>query len=135
MPNKIVRTNAADTVQSVSTATANALVERDAQGDANANHWRADKAFVGPGVQLTLGNAGAARTADWTLTEEGGFLHLVQTGASDVTPSLFSAASYPGAIVAFQKTDTGVGHVVIDGNAADTINGDAQVFLTTEAQS
>lgn len=132
MPNKIVRTNAADTVQSVSTATANSLVERDANGDANFNHPRADLAFVGPGIQLTLGNSGAARTADWTLTEGGGVLHLVTCSTADITASLPSAASYPGMIVGFQKTDATAFHVVIDGNSTDTINGDQQVFLTRQ---
>jgi hypothetical protein len=123
------------TIQAVATATASSIVERDGNGDANFKHPRADLAFVGPGIQLTIGNNGAVRTADWTLTEDGGVLHLVQTGAADVTPSLPSAASFPGMIVGFQKTDTGVGHVVIEGNAADTINGELQAFLTTQYEA
>jgi hypothetical protein len=128
MANQLVRTNVAGTIQSVDTAVANSIAERDANGDSAFKHPRADLAFVGNGIQLLL----TAKSADWTLTEQGGFLYNVTCSSVDITASLPAAASYPGMIVGFKKADSTAFHVIIDGNAAETINGDAQIFLTVQ---
>lgn len=70
-----------------------------------------------------------AIAANTTLAAAKGELTaIVTTGAIDRTVTLPAAAANPGRKINVKKIDAGVGKVIVDGAAAETIDGD----LTTE---
>jgi hypothetical protein len=63
-------------------------------------------------------------SAGYTILDTDGYeTILVTTGASDRTIVLPAAANNTGRVLYFKKLDSGAGHVIIDGNASETIDG------------
>lgn len=60
---------------------------------------------------------------------------LVTTGASDKTITLPAVASSTDVVIEVKKVDSGVGDVIIDGNAAETIDGTATQVISSQYSS
>jgi hypothetical protein len=72
------------------------------------------------------GSVNAVASANYTITTTDGYTDIiVTTGASNRTIDLPAAASSTNRIIKIVKADSGVGFVIIDGNASETINGQA----------
>lgn len=66
----------------------------------------------------------AVASANYTITDTDGFQFiLVTTGASHRTITLPTASANTGRILTIVNADAGAGHVIVDGEGAETING------------
>ena len=83
-------------------------------------------------------NATDAKSADYTILDDDAALHIeVTTGATDKTITLPTLADNIDRILHITKVDAGAGTVIIDGEGAETISGDATrtiLFQYTTAQ-
>jgi hypothetical protein len=72
------------------------------------------------------GSVNSVSSANYTVTTTDGYdTIIVSTGASDRTVTLPAAASSTGRTLKVIKSDSGAGFVILDGNASETINGQA----------
>lgn len=85
------------------------------------------------GVPLMNGwrEAFAAKTADYTVTSSDSFVSCDATGGT-VTLTLPTAASISGRNYTFKKIDSSANACVIDGNAAETIDGAATYVIAQQ---
>lgn len=125
--------SATGVVQSVATATANALVERDGNGDARFKHVGGDQSLNSAGIfgGVYLATTATPKTGNYSPAETDFFLPFNCTGG-DLQCNLPAAASSSGLVLAVQKTDTSLNAVIIDGNASETVGLETTIFLTTQ---
>jgi hypothetical protein len=77
-----------------------------------------------------------AKTANYTATaSDYAILVNTTTGGADVTITLPAAAAVPGRTYIIKKVDASVYNVIIDGNAAETIDGAATFTFNTQYQA
>lgn len=117
-------------VQATANATADSLMKRDSSKDSYAARFRAETAVHTEGLRVGV----AAKTANYTVTEADYFVPCDATSAA-FTVTLPAAATSDGQVVVVRKTDTSVNAVTIDGNASETIDGDAAVYLHFQYES
>lgn len=78
---------------------------------------------AGTGSPVILGGS-SAKSADYTVLDDDGISAiLMTTGASDRTVTLPTAADNSGRELTIKKVDSGSGIVIIDGESAETIDG------------
>jgi hypothetical protein len=75
-----------------------------------------------------------AKDADYTVLAADSIINGTG-GAGGITITLPAAASSTGRIITVTKVDAGAGDVTIDGNGAETINGNATHDLTSQYES
>lgn len=132
MSSQIPRLGAgAVTIESVSTAKPNTLIERDSAGDAAVNKLTAEAAMHSKGALFV---EPAARTASHAITASNG-IELVTAAGGAVTYTLPAASACDGQVVIIKRTDSGANLVTIDGNGAETIDGDLTIFLTVQYET
>jgi hypothetical protein len=74
-----------------------------------------------------------ATTASVTLADSDDYTHIfITTGASDKTITLPTAADNANRMYVIKKVDSGAGTVTIDGDGAETIDGETTKLLTTQ---
>lgn len=78
--------------------------------------------------------AQATKTANYTLTTSDNFIEADATGGS-FTVTTPTAVGATGRIYTVKRINSGANTVTIDGNAAETIDGDATVILVTQYTS
>lgn len=125
--------SATGVVQSVATATAGALVERDGNGDSRFKHVGGDQSLNSAGIfgGVYLATTSTPKTGNYSPAETDFFLPFNCTGG-DLQCNLPAAASSSGLVLAVQKTDTSLNAVIIDGNASETVGLETTIFLTTQ---
>lgn len=118
----------AEQVTSLATTQASAVVERDSSGDAHANVWYGDKGLRSAGHFYLFA---VAKSASFTVDENAnnGTVYLVTTGASTITVTLPAANTCTGKVLWVKKVDSGVGTVVFDPDASETIDGSLSYAL------
>lgn len=77
------------------------------------------------GIEYPVGNGiYAAKSADYTVLDTDGIgVIAMTTGASNRTVTLPAAANNTHRMLRIKKVDSGVGKVIIDGNASETVDG------------
>lgn len=101
-----------------SNATANAIVARDANGDASLRDSIATRCLrAGGGLFVGLVNKAAGFVADLLAT-----VYTCNAAGAPIIATLPAAAAVPGEEYSFIKTDATANAVTIQGNAAELIN-------------
>jgi len=117
------------------TTTRGDLIYRSAGLDARLAIGSAGK-FVRAGASdpaWSWSETTSAQSASYTITDTDGFTCiLVTTGASTRTVTLPAAANNAGRVIMVKKVDTGAAGCQIDGNASETISGDANFYLASQ---
>lgn len=70
-----------------------------------------------------------AKSANYTITDTDPDVFLVTTGASNVTLTLPTVADNTGRQLLFVKLDSGAGTIILDGEGAETINGETTLMV------
>lgn len=130
MPSSIYR-NLAAPIQGASESIANSVVERDANKDSYADRWRAVKALMSAGG-VFLGYA--AKALDFTVDETNGLVTMDATAANRAA-TLPDATLCTGQILDYKRIDSSVFTCALDGNAAQTIDGDLLAYLNFKDES
>jgi hypothetical protein len=74
-----------------------------------------------------------AISADYTITDVDKIkIILVTTGSSNITVTLPTASDNLDRVIEVIKDDSGTGYVILDGEGAETINGDATIRLVQQ---
>lgn len=124
MPGQLVPVNAA-LIQFTSANSANAVMERDNNGDTYAARFRAATSLVsGGGLQVGQ----VAKTTNFTGTEANEEVWFDCT-SGNLTFTLPPAATSIGWVLDVVKTDSTVNTLTLDGNAAELVNGDLTQVL------
>lgn len=85
---------------------------------------------------LVQSNTNSVSGANYTILDDDGYEHiLVSAGASDRTITLPTAADNTGRKITITKSDSGAGHVIIDGEGSETINGSTTKTLYLQYRS
>lgn len=116
--------------QSTDANVANTVVERDTDGNSNFNQAIAEDALVSEGGLFVDVDA---KTTNYTVLNDDHT--LVFTLAGDVTATLPVAASSENQIVVIKLLSAGAFVLTIDANLAETIDGDASIYLTNKYES
>lgn len=122
-------------VQAVSSASGNSIVERDNNADCEFNRVVGGVGRTGEGSGVYLDTL--AKTTNYTVTDED-HLILCDASAGAITITLPAAVSSSGLVVEVKRVDASTDlaeYVTIDGNASETIDGDAGIFLTLQYES
>jgi hypothetical protein len=78
----------------------------------------------------------STKTDNYTVTDtDNEYTIEVETGATDKTITLPTAADNQNRILNIVKKDSGAGYVIVDGEGAETINGSATQIITTQYTS
>jgi hypothetical protein len=78
----------------------------------------------------------AVNSAGYTVLDSDGYAAIhVQTGASNRTVTLPTAADNTDRVITIKKTDSAAGKIIVDGENAETIDGDATVDLLAQYDS
>jgi hypothetical protein len=118
-------------VQSTNEASASSIMERDSNGDVKAARPTATVALVSEGgLKLEY----KAKTSSYTALESDYLIAANATSAA-VTITLPAAASSDGQVLVIKKTDSSINRVEVDGNASETIDGLATLYLTLQYES
>lgn len=84
----------------------------------------------GSDAEWIWSNINSVSSANYTILDTDGYHTIeVNTGASDRTVTLPTVADNSGRAIVITKTDSGAGYVIIDGEGAETVNGDTTVSL------
>ena len=79
-----------------------------------------------------LGYYHEAKSDSYPVTDSDGVsVLLVTTGGSNRTVTLPTAAANDGRVITIKKVDSGAGTLIIDGEGAETIDGDATKIITS----
>jgi hypothetical protein len=117
-------------VQSDTAATGSALVERDSNGDVFGVRGRFSAGMRSGGDLYRSVTAKSANfSADDTMD-----VCIVDTSAGSVTVSLPAAATCAGKVLTFKKK-VAANSLILDGNAAETIDGAATLTKTSQYDS
>lgn len=77
-----------------------------------------------PGATAPETGINTVTSANYTITDGDGYRYiLVSTGAVDRTITLPTAADNNERVIQIKKTDSGIGKVIVDGEGAETIDG------------
>lgn len=117
-------------VQGTSDAAADSVVERDNNGDSEARRWVATESIRSEGG-LYLGYA--TKTGNYTATSSDHYLTFTLSAAATLT--LPAAASNAGHTLVVKRLDSTSYVLTVDGSAAETIDGDASIYLTLQYES
>jgi hypothetical protein len=138
----IVALEAADvTLQSNIDAKQNDVIT--SQGDLVVGNGSGDPARLAIGASGTVlqsngttaswgtpaAGAYSAKSADYTVLDNDGIAELGVTAASDVTITLPTAADNANRVLTVKKVDSGSGKVIVDGESAETIDGETTYSL------
>ena len=74
----------------------------------------------------------AAKSADYTITDDDADVFEITTGATDRTVTLPTLADNTGRIIRIVKADSGSGKVTIDGEGAETIDGETTIDIDSQ---
>jgi hypothetical protein len=130
MPGNVPAINA-PLVEYNSSSKPSIIKEADSNGDSYTARWRAATALVSAGgLQLGV----IAKTSNFSLLESNYFTPVSASGGA-VVVSLPAAATSAGFIFSIKRTDSSVNLITIDGNAAETIDGDLTIFLTVQHET
>ncbi len=82
-------------------------------------------------------SAPAAKTGDYTvlITDERALIRMDATGAARTLTLILGSSAFSGFKVTIMKSDTSVNIVTVDGNGAETINGDLTKILRRPFES
>jgi hypothetical protein len=118
-------------VQSTSEASASSVVERDSNADSKAARWTSTTSMVSEGgIKAEY----KAKTSAYTALESD-FLIACNATSAAFAVTLPAAASSDGQILIIKKTDSSINRVEVDGNASETIDGSATLYLTLQYES
>jgi hypothetical protein len=132
MPRQIVTTSG--TVQSTTAATGSTVAERDASGDLTNVHTIGSTALNYPGIAGGIYLKQATKTTDYTVVDGDGLI-CVTVGAANRTVTLPPAASSQYAVVTVKRLDATEFTLTVDGNASETIDGQASVYVNAQYES
>jgi hypothetical protein len=74
----------------------------------------------------------AAKSADYTITDDDADVFEITTGATDRTVTLPTLADNAGRIITVIKVDSASGTVTVDGEGAETIDGETSYVLPSQ---